>query len=221
MEFQIKLKRNGGVAENELLGDLKMVAQKLGKSGLTMDEYEKQGQFRRNSYKRKFGSWNQALERAGLGIVKRGNNSITEEELFQNLINVWETLGRQPSQNDLSKEPSKFPASAYKRRFGTYNKALISFGRWSQGVENTAGARFGSERISPVHRTKRDANLRLRFLTMKKDDFKCKQCGRSPANHPGTVLEVDHIVPWSKGGETIFENLQTLCSQCNSGKSNL
>jgi 5-methylcytosine-specific restriction endonuclease McrA len=32
---------------------------------------------------------------------------------------------------------------------------------------------------------------------------------------------VDHIVPWSKGGETILENLRTLCSKCNLGKGNV
>lgn len=221
MEFQIKLKRNGGVTEEELLSDLRNVAQKAGKVGLTMDEYERLGRFGRNSYKRKFGSWNQALRKAELEIVKRGNGSITEEELFQNLINVWETLGRQPSQNDLNEKPSRFPASAYKRKFGTYNKALSLFGQWSRGVESATKIRIDSKKAEPIRRTKRDINLRLRFLIMKRDDFKCKQCGKSPATHPHTVLEVDHIVPWSKGGETVFENLQTLCSQCNSGKSNL
>jgi 5-methylcytosine-specific restriction endonuclease McrA len=33
-------------------------------------------------------------------------------------------------------------------------------------------------------------------------------------------LHVDHIKPWSLGGETVAENLQTLCDQCNAGKSN-
>ncbi|MDR2876514.1 MAG: HNH endonuclease [Chromatiales bacterium] len=27
--------------------------------------------------------------------------------------------------------------------------------------------------------------------------------------------------PWSKGGETVIENLRTLCSLCNIGKSNV
>ena len=35
------------------------------------------------------------------------------------------------------------------------------------------------------------------------------------------ILEVDHIVPWDKGGETVMENLQTLVKQINIGKSNL
>jgi len=44
---------------------------------------------------------------------------------------------------------------------------------------------------------------------------------RTQAKDPGVELHVDHIFPWSKGGETVFENLQTLCSKCNGGKSNL
>jgi 5-methylcytosine-specific restriction endonuclease McrA len=38
---------------------------------------------------------------------------------------------------------------------------------------------------------------------------------------PQRRLHIDHIVPWSKGGETALENLETLCSECNLGKSNL
>jgi len=35
----------------------------------------------------------------------------------------------------------------------------------------------------------------------------------------GLELHVDHIQPWSRGGPTVFENLQTLCNSCNLGKS--
>ena len=61
----------------------------------------------------------------------------------------------------------------------------------------------------------------MRFLVMQRDDFKCRICGTSPALKPGMILEVDHIVPWTVGGETVMENLQTLCEPCNGGKSNL
>jgi 5-methylcytosine-specific restriction endonuclease McrA len=75
--------------------------------------------------------------------------------------------------------------------------------------------------VAPRHKTKRDINWRLRFLVMRKDNFKCVACGRNPANDKEIILHVDHILAWDKGGETVYENLQTLCSVCNIGKSNL
>ena len=56
---------------------------------------------------------------------------------------------------------------------------------------------------------------------MKRDNFKCCMCGRSPSTTIGLELHIDHIIPWSMGGETVIDNLQTLCSDCNLGKSNL
>ena len=70
------------------------------------------------------------------------------------------------------------------------------------------------------HKTKREIGLQLRFKVLQRDNFKCCACGASPAKDPSVELHIDHIVPWSKGGETTLENLQTLCSKCNIGKSN-
>lgn len=58
----------------------------------------------------------------------------------------------------------------------------------------------------------------LRFQVMKRDNYRCQMCGVSAKD--GAMLEIDHIVPVSKGGHNSFENLQVLCSECNSGKSN-
>jgi hypothetical protein len=35
-----------------------------------------------------------------------------------------------------------------------------------------------------------------------------------------TEMEGDHIIPWSRGGKTVYENLQMLCRVCNNTKSN-
>ena len=59
---------------------------------------------------------------------------------------------------------------------------------------------------------------KLRYEIMERDGFKCVKCGKTA--NDGIKLHVDHIVPVSKGGRTIKNNLQTLCERCNLGKSN-
>ena len=57
----------------------------------------------------------------------------------------------------------------------------------------------------------------LRYDILKRDHFRCQLCGRSASD--GVELEVDHIIPISKGGKTVPDNLRTLCKDCNRGKS--
>ena len=57
----------------------------------------------------------------------------------------------------------------------------------------------------------------LRYDIMQRDNFRCVLCGKS-AEEDGVKLHVDHIVPVSKGGKTVPENLRTLCEDCNLGK---
>lgn len=57
--------------------------------------------------------------------------------------------------------------------------------------------------------------LRERLLIEAKG--RCALCGRTKNEDQ---LEIDHIQPVSKGGKTIYENLQVLCKKCNGTKSN-
>ena len=61
---------------------------------------------------------------------------------------------------------------------------------------------------------------KLRQHIKERDHFTCKYCGASTEAEPHLLLEIDHIVPVSKGGLTTEENLQTLCWRCNRSKSN-
>ena len=70
-----------------------------------------------------------------------------------------------------------------------------------------------------IKRNTRAISDKLRYQVLKRDNFKCCACGASPAKDPSVELHIDHIIPWSKGGESTLENLQTLCSKCNIGKS--
>lgn len=67
----------------------------------------------------------------------------------------------------------------------------------------------------------RTPSKRLRFQVLVRDKSTCRLCGASPTKDPSVTLHIDHIVPWSKGGKTTIDNLQTLCADCNLGKSNV
>ena len=58
----------------------------------------------------------------------------------------------------------------------------------------------------------------LREQVLIRDNYTCQKCGISKENEPNLLLEVDHIVPVSKGGITELDNLQTLCWKCNRQK---
>jgi site-specific DNA-methyltransferase (adenine-specific) len=51
----------------------------------------------------------------------------------------------------------------------------------------------------------------------KKQEGKCNACGVS---FESRNLEIDHIVPKSKGGGDYYENYQLLCGSCNRIKGN-
>lgn len=58
---------------------------------------------------------------------------------------------------------------------------------------------------------------KTRFEIFKRDKFTCQYCG---SQSPDIILEIDHIVPVSKGGNNDILNLITSCKECNRGKSN-
>lgn len=59
---------------------------------------------------------------------------------------------------------------------------------------------------------------RLRTQIKERDNYTCQQCAISTAHEPHLLLEIDHIMPISRGGLSIPENLQVLCWRCNRSK---
>lgn len=59
---------------------------------------------------------------------------------------------------------------------------------------------------------------KLRQSIKERDHFTCCNCGNSTDREPNLLLEIDHIMPLSKGGKTEVDNLQTLCWKCNRSK---
>jgi 5-methylcytosine-specific restriction endonuclease McrA len=209
------------ITDDDLLEDLNRISKMINKDSVTIDEYNEAGNYNASTLIRRFGSWFKTLEKAGLKRTR--TLGVSDEEYFMNLEEVWIKLGRQPRYEDMQKPLSKYCAGAYEYRFGSWRKSLkkfIDFINNEKLHETGIQEEIGDDK-SKRHRTKKSISWRLRFLIMRRDNFRCKICGESPAKTPGVILQVDHIVPWSKGGETLPENLQTLCIKCNIGKSDI
>ena len=71
-----------------------------------------------------------------------------------------------------------------------------------------------------THRTPREPSARLKVQVLMRDGNKCRLCGVE-CNDGLHNIHFDHIIPWSKGGETTLDNLQILCSDCNLAKGNI
>lgn len=62
-----------------------------------------------------------------------------------------------------------------------------------------------------------DSNLTAEeWETIKREyGYRCLACGRQ---EPGVALTIDHVIPLSRQGEDVVENIQPLCQSCNSTK---
>ena len=216
------------IPRDELVTDVRRVASKLGIQTVTREQYRVHGSFADCTISREFGkSWAAALiaaDLAGTGWKRKA----TDEELFGNMASVWEHVGRQPRQKDFRPPVSQYSHATYINRFGSWRSALEAFVAAATSEHDEVDRGDCEARKAPDiprkeyrNRTGRDPSWRLRFLVMRRDKYTCCLCGASPAKDPRVSLYIDHIQPWSKGGETIMSNLQTCCQVCNGGKSDL
>lgn len=58
----------------------------------------------------------------------------------------------------------------------------------------------------------------MRFEILKRDGFKCRYCGVTAFE---SLLQIDHVIPVSQGGDNSPDNLATACKDCNGGKSDI
>jgi hypothetical protein len=123
-------------------------------------------------------------------------------------IGAWAQMGAWAARYNLRGRIPRFaPAS-----FGWAKQAtrLVEAGLWREvedGYVYDGLCRFTAP--SPW-RSKIPAELREAVYI--RDGHACITCGATEA------LSLDHIHPWSLGGEDTYENLQTLCMPCNSSK---
>jgi len=166
----------------------------------------------------------------------------TKKYLLAKLTEAAEILGHSPSQKDLKRLSGMPSLGAYRGHFGCLGNARKKAGLppaphgpshpswvgckhpkrkpWSGLLID--GSR--PHKAGPINSNIRclgtcKGHLKVRFEILRRDNFTCQYCGRTPNN--GAKLCIDHIVPFSRGGKTTIENLITSCFECNIGKSDV
>lgn len=212
MRFEVQIHEKD-ISEEKLIEDLKRVAKEIGSNKLSTEQYLITGKYSKKTFSDRFGSWTRALEKAGLQPAQL--NFINDRQLLQNLKQVWKTLGRQPTCMEMRAPVSKYSIRPYITAFGSWNRTLEKFALYNKDMDSYSKL-FAIRRRR--RRKRRGINLKIRYEVLKRDDYTCRACGRSPAIHKGLDLQIDHIKPVSEGGATEMYNLQTLCRECNVGK---
>lgn len=204
-------------SKDALIEDVKAVAAQLGKDTITSAEYEQKGKYGRSCAYNLIGNWQEVLNAAGLKETGYHTAGVTDEQLLEAIYQAWERLGRQPNTGDLKNKEMGYGQTTYINRFGSWRNSMIAFKEYVQQRQGDIKVM----RPSPVaHKTSRSASKKLRAQVFDRDRATCQICGANERTKPGVKLVLDHIVPYSKGGETTYDNLQVLCRSCNIKKNN-
>lgn len=226
------------LSNDDVLHELQRIAKLLNKETVTVEDVRGHSNVMSvGVVSRRFGSWTLAMQKAGLKVSEGFRRAYTEEEYFENMLNVWTQHGGQPTMREMNIPPSKISAAAYQGHFGSWRKAqeafVVRMNRDEREFEQVIKKEKTKDdsvikgqteviRIKPniIVGDRREIGLGLRYKVLSRDNFKCVRCGRSPATNPDVELHIDHKLPFSRGGKTILENLETKCKECNLGKSN-
>ena len=237
------------ISREKVVAELEKVARHFNYTDFKQDDFDKIADISYYKVYREFGSWEKALHFLADHLRKKGINfQITSRrsqysipEMFDEMEKVWLKLGHRPSRNEWTALKPKISYDAIYRRFGGWTTACLKFIEHKSGGAITAGDEESSgveekidirqpqqsmkklgiedKEVKSIQKT-RTIPLNIRIKVLSRDNFRCAFCGKSPATDIGTKLHIDHIVPFSNGGTNSFDNLQTLCEQCNFGKSN-
>lgn len=233
-----------GSVRDASIAALQDLAQRLGRRALATAEVQAAHDARQDqcdkrldyhTLRRRFGSFGEALQAAGLTLAQ-ATPPHSNLDCFANMEAVWRHHGRPPRMADINRAPSTVGSSAYQRRAGSWRAAVEAFAAFTgadphrPGPPNKVGLGIVGPQRDAAPRTPSSGSMRtrarearcaplaLRFQVLQRDRFRCTACGNSPARDPDCALQVDHILPRSKGGRSTLDNLRCLCASCNLGR---
>ncbi|AUX09314.1 hypothetical protein AArcSl_1685 [Halalkaliarchaeum desulfuricum] len=113
---------------DDLLEELQRLADELGEppSAAQMNEH---GDYWASTYRDRFGSWNEALAKAGFGPGERRDAQISEQDLLDELRRLGDASDEPaPPTFEMMDESGRYGARTYIRHFGSWNKAVQEAG---------------------------------------------------------------------------------------------
>lgn len=166
-------------------------------------------------FKRKFGSWNEAI--STYGHEPNSQRNIDKQNLLDEIQRLAEDLGRPPSASEMD-ELGEYAAATYSNRFKS----------WTRAVEKAGFEAYLDRRVRESEGVPYGPNWReMRNQTRERDDFQCQGCGVSEDRHKedlGQQLHVHHRTPRREFVEdgvlnyeesNRLENLVTVCAACH------
>jgi len=110
------------IPAEKLIEELQSIADQLGRPP-SLREIDELSSYSRSTYQDRFGSWNDAVEEAGLEPRHSSTANIEDRELLEELDRLAENLDRTPRQRDMEQH-GKYSVTTYQNRFGSWNDAL-------------------------------------------------------------------------------------------------
>jgi hypothetical protein len=237
-EFKFKRKRIDSIPESKIIEELENAAKYFKYIEFGWREFDKFASIRANTVKKHFGSWKKGLEALEIHLQKQGlhlaprpfapQRIFSDKDLYTEMERIWRKVGQRPSRTEWELSQPKISYNTYKQRFGSWTKACLEFIKYNMGEivsdnefvisAKRDSSKFKTKRIEYLKENTRNVPLTLRFEILKRDNYRCVVCGKSPVTDIGTKLHIDHIIPFSKGGKSTIDNLQTLYEDCNLGK---
>lgn len=239
-DFKFKFQRRqvNKIPREQILQELEKTAKNFNYTNFTQDQFNNVSNIHYYTVYREFGSWENALKFLKDRLKEKGIDfKITSrmskysiQECFDEMESIWKLLGHRPSRNEWTAINPKISYDTIYRRFVGWTNACLKFIEYKSGGEITTAENSVDKNSQenkkekhlkkiPIIEKTRTIPLSIRLKVLSRDKFRCIFCGKSPATDVGIKLHIDHVLPFSKGGTNETNNLQTLCNECNLGKS--
>lgn len=235
MDYKFQRTRIDKIPRNKIIEQLEKTARAFNYVVFRQKDFNKIADINSHTVAREFKTWNNAivflsahLKKKNIELKLKRKGYFSDKKLFDEMERIWNLIGHRPSPNEWKASKPKISSNTYMRYFNGWQNACLKFIEYKMGsailVDNEIDIDVEkSQQVGSKNRDKtvssRTVPLSVRLKVLSRDAYRCVLCGRSPATEVGVRLHIDHKIPFSKGGSSTIENLQTLCQDCNLGKS--